>query len=78
MRTLAGMVQSYGLTIFWVAAGLCILAELAILRAAFRPPADLSDPPLVPVPSRGTEMLWALVPAIGLGLLLTATWRAIQ
>lgn len=64
--------------IFWIAAALCIIGELAILRAAFAPPADAGPSAPVPQPPRGTEMLWAVVPAIALALLLAATWRALH
>ncbi len=36
--------------IFWVAAGLCVIAELLILRAAFSPPRDAGPPFRFPSP----------------------------
>ena len=62
--------------IFWIAAAVCIIAELALLRSAFMPrstgEANLSHP------TRGGDMLWAVIPAIGLMFLLAATWRAVN
>ena len=64
--------------IFWIAAALCVIAELAILRAAFAPPADAGTSTSIPHSPRGTEMIWAIIPAIILALLLAATWRAVH
>lgn len=64
--------------IFWIAAGLCVLAELLILRAAFAPPRDAGAAAPVPQSPRGTEMIWAIIPAVILAVLLAATWRAIH
>ncbi|HXV16542.1 MAG TPA: hypothetical protein VD758_07165 [Gemmatimonadaceae bacterium] len=71
-----GMLQSLAEPIFWIAAALCVIAELAILRSAFMPHPG-SDAP-VPQAPRGTEMLWAVIPAIVLAVLLAATWRAVH
>ena len=62
--------------IFWIAAVICIVAELALLRSAFMP--RTSDAAGLSHPARGSEMLWAVIPAIGLMLLLAATWRAVN
>ena len=64
--------------IFWIAAVLCVIAELAILRAAFAPPVDTGPSTSVPHSPHGTEMIWAVIPAIALALLLAATWRAVH
>ncbi|HMA21744.1 MAG TPA: hypothetical protein VKO87_13130 [Gemmatimonadaceae bacterium] len=71
-----GMLHSLAEPIFWIAAALCVIAELAILRSAFMPRPG-SDAP-VPQAPRGTEMLWAVIPAIVLAVLLAATWRAVH
>ncbi len=70
--------QSTGELVFWIASALCIVAELAILRAAFAPHAHTDTPAPIPHSPRGTEMVWAVIPAIILGVLLAATWRAIH
>jgi heme/copper-type cytochrome/quinol oxidase subunit 2 len=64
--------------IFWIAAALCIVAELAILRAAFRPGGMSGDNAPIPNSPRGVEMVWAVIPAIILAALLAATWRAVH
>jgi heme/copper-type cytochrome/quinol oxidase subunit 2 len=64
--------------IFWIAAALCIVAELAILRAAFAPPTDAGPAAPVPQSPRGLEMIWAIIPAVILAILLAATWRAVH
>jgi heme/copper-type cytochrome/quinol oxidase subunit 2 len=69
---------SFAEPIFWIAAALCIIAEVLILRSAFFPQRVTAESPDVPHSGRGIEMLWAVIPAIGLVLLLTATWRAVH
>jgi heme/copper-type cytochrome/quinol oxidase subunit 2 len=64
--------------IFWIAAAICIVAEIAILRSAFRPHHGSAESASLPHSGRGLEMIWAIVPAIGLAILLAATWRAVQ
>ena len=72
------MMQSLAEPIFWVAASICVVAELFILRSAFAPPRDAGPGAPVPQSPRGTEMIWAVIPAIILAVLLAATWRAIH
>ena len=72
------MMHSLAEPIFWIAATLCVVAELLILRAAFAPPRDAGATAPVPQSPRGTEMIWAIIPAIILAVLLAATWRAIH
>ncbi|HUQ47011.1 MAG TPA: hypothetical protein VM053_02070 [Gemmatimonadaceae bacterium] len=72
------MSQSTSELVFWIATALCVVAELAILRAAFAPHAHTDTPTPIPHSPRGTEMVWAVIPAIILGVLLAATWRAIH
>lgn len=64
--------------IFWIAAAVCVIAELAILRYAFFPRSVSPESADVPHSTRGSEMIWAIVPAIVLALLLAATWRAVN
>lgn len=74
----SGLMHSFAEPLFWVAAALCIVAELLILRSAFAPPRDAGVTAGVPQSPRGTEMIWAVIPAIILAALLAATWRAIH
>ena len=64
--------------IFWLAAAACAVAQLAILRAVFSPRQDAETVATIPRSPRGVEILWAVIPAIGLTVLLAATWRAIH
>ena len=70
--------------IFWIAAALCVIGEIAILRSMHRgsrpvtpdrsPPVDADVPRGRPV----TEVVWAVLPAMGLIVLLILTLRALS
>jgi heme/copper-type cytochrome/quinol oxidase subunit 2 len=64
------------LNLFWLAVVCCVVAQIEIVRSAFKAPAASDG--TVPAPSRWTEVLWTVVPAIGLALVLAFTWRAIH
>jgi hypothetical protein len=71
------MNQPLAETIFWIAAAACIVAEIAILRSTFAAkPANKSE--LVPSASRGSELAWAIVPALALSAVLFATWKRVE
>jgi heme/copper-type cytochrome/quinol oxidase subunit 2 len=68
---------------FWIAAGCCVVAELAILRSLlFGRARDAERAPSanasVARTNRPTEIAWALLPAAGLLLVLYLTWRAVD
>lgn len=63
--------------VFAVCVAACIVAHVAILRSVLRSRATASDPG-VPRPRVLVEIAWALVPAIALAFVLTATWARIQ
>ena len=70
--------------IFWVAAVLCVVAELAILRsmrratrAGVRPPGETTDA-TVPRGQPVMETIWAVAPPIVLVLVLILTRDAIR
>lgn len=64
------------LNLFWLAVVCCVVAQIEIVRSAFKvPPASDGT---VPAPSRWSEVVWTVVPAIGLALVLAFTWRAIH
>ncbi len=64
------------LNLFWLAVVCCVVAQIEILRSALKtPPASDSS---VPAPARWSEVMWTLIPAIGLALVLVFTWRAIE
>ena len=62
--------------VFAVCAAACVVAHLAILRSVVRARATASDPG-VPRPKLLVEVAWALIPAIALAFVLTATWAKI-
>jgi len=71
------MNQPLAETIFWIATLACVIAELAILRSTFAARgAKKSD--LVPSASPRGELAWAVIPALALGVVLTATWQRIE
>lgn len=72
------MTQQISEIVFWIAAAACAVAELVILRTVFSPHSDAHSSASVPHSPRGTEMLWAVIPAIALAALFAATWRAIH
>ena len=68
--------------IFWVAVVCCAVAQVAILRSVFAARGPAAGGPgagsVMPPMRRGLEVLWAVVPALGLALVLALTWRAIR
>lgn len=71
------MNQPLAETLFWIAAVACAVAELAILRSTFAARrAEKSE--LVPSASPRGELAWAVIPALALGVVLTATWQRIE
>jgi heme/copper-type cytochrome/quinol oxidase subunit 2 len=73
-----GIFHSLTEPIFWIAAAICVIAELALLRSAFMPRRDAGESVPIPNSPRGAEMMWAVIPAVILALLLSATWRAMH
>ena len=63
--------------LYWVAVACCVVAQVAIVRAALRTP-TASVAPQMPRPQRAAEVAWVLVPAIVLALVLAFTWRAMH
>ena len=72
------MTPTLSQAVFWLAALCCVGAEVAILRSALSgrtPGAPRADG--VSSRRRG-ELAWAILPALGLALVLVLTWRAVQ
>ena len=63
--------------VFAVCVAACIAAHVAILRSVMRSRSTTADPG-VPRPKLLVEMAWALVPAVALAFVLTATWARVQ
>lgn len=69
--------------LFWIAAACCLVAELAILRSLLFGRARNAERQneggaVVGRSSRPVEVAWALLPAVGLLLVLYLTWRAVE
>jgi heme/copper-type cytochrome/quinol oxidase subunit 2 len=71
------MNQPLAEAIFWIAAVACVVAEIAILRSAFAA-RRIQQSELVPTASRGGEIAWAIVPGVGLAVLLVVTWQRVE
>jgi mannose/fructose/N-acetylgalactosamine-specific phosphotransferase system component IIC len=61
--------------IFIVCVAIILVAQMFILRSALASPVVSQVDRRVPQPRRGAEVAWALLPAIGLALVLWLTWR---
>jgi len=53
-----------------------VVAQIEILRSAFKTPPASDN--AVPTPSRWSEVVWTLIPAVGLAVVLVFTWRAVE
>ena len=71
------MNQPLAETVFWIATAACVIAELAILRSTFAARGAIKSE-LVPTASPRGELVWAIIPALALGVVLTATWQRIE
>ena len=78
----ADVSAAVGEAIFWIAVLSSVIAETAILRAILRvraaPPSVPPTGAALPRVRRGAEILWAVLPALLLGLVLALTWRAMR
>jgi heme/copper-type cytochrome/quinol oxidase subunit 2 len=70
--------------LFWVTAACCVFAELAILRSLLFGRAreaeakDSMGAARAAHASRPADIAWAILPAVGLALVLYLTWRAVD
>jgi heme/copper-type cytochrome/quinol oxidase subunit 2 len=71
------MSQPLAEIIFWIAAIACVIAEAAILHSTFAV-RRATKSELVPSSSPRSELVWAIIPALALVLVLTATWQRIE
>lgn len=62
--------------VFVICAAACVVAHVAIFRSVLRARLTAPDPG-VPRPKLLVEVAWALLPAIALAFVLTATWARI-
>jgi heme/copper-type cytochrome/quinol oxidase subunit 2 len=71
------MNQPLAEAVFWIAAIACAVAEIAILRSTFTT-LRAYESTMAPGSRRGAEIAWAVIPAIGLVVVLTATWQKVE
>jgi len=64
--------------LFWLFVAVCVVAQVGILRPLFAPRGSPAVRAGVPTTRRAVEVLWTVVPALGLALLLSLTWRAMR
>ena len=62
--------------LFWVAAALCALAQLALLHSFFLGASRVRRGAAAGF--RASETVWAVLPAVVLVLLLAGSWRAMH
>jgi heme/copper-type cytochrome/quinol oxidase subunit 2 len=65
--------------LYWAAVACCVVAQVAIVRSVLRAgaPRHATERP-VPHSRRAVELVWVLVPAIGLAAVLFVTWRTMH
>ena len=64
--------------LFWTSVACCVIAQLYIIRSV-RGARHVPEPSAsMPRQRGGLELLWAILPAIGLAILMLFTWRAMQ
>jgi hypothetical protein len=61
--------------LFWIAAAACAVAQLFILRAVFRQAPGAVVSASVPAPHRTAEIIWVLLPMLGLAAAFVGAWR---
>ena len=65
----------FSTALFIVCVAIILVAQMFILRSALGSPVVAQGDRRVPQPRRAAEIAWALLPAIGLALVLWLTWR---
>jgi heme/copper-type cytochrome/quinol oxidase subunit 2 len=69
---------SFAVGLFWLSVACCAVAQFFIIRSV-RGSRHVPEPSAnVPRSRVGVELLWAVLPAIGLAVLLLFTWRAVR
>ncbi len=64
--------------LFWLSVACCALAQFFIIRSVGAARRASASAPAMPRQRGALEMLWAVLPAIGLAVLLLFTWRAVR
>ena len=69
--------MSLSVVVFAVCTLACLVGHIAILRSVLRSRSAVAEAG-VPRPRLGVEIVWAVLPALALLALLTATWSHVQ
>jgi len=64
--------------LFWLSVACCALAQFFIIRSVSAARRAAHQSATLPKQRGAVEMLWAVLPAVGLAVLLVFTWRAIR
>jgi heme/copper-type cytochrome/quinol oxidase subunit 2 len=64
--------------LFWLSVACCALAQFFILRSVGATRRASAPDATLPRQRGAVEMLWAVLPAVGLAVLLVFTWRAVR
>lgn len=70
--------MSVAVLVFGLCAACCAIAQVAIVLSVVRTRATAPADAGVPRPRLATEIAWAVLPALVLALLLTATWTRVR
>ena len=72
------MRNSFADGLFWLSLACCAIAQFFIIRSV-RGSRHVPEPSAsVPHSGRAMEIMWAVLPAVGLAVLLVFTWRAVR
>lgn len=72
------MHPSFAAGLFWLSVACCAVAQFFIIRSV-RGNRHVPEPTAqLPRSRSGLEMVWAVLPAVGLMVLLFFTWRAVH
>ena len=72
------MRNSFADLLFWLSVACCAIAQFFIIRSV-RGNRHVPEPSATaPHSGRAMEIMWAVLPAIGLVVLLVFTWRAVR
>ena len=72
------MRNSFADGLFWLSVACCAIAQFFIIRSV-RGNQHVPEPSAsAPHSGRAMEIMWAVLPAIGLAVLLVFTWRAVR
>ena len=76
--SIARMPEAAADLVFWIALACCAVAQVAIIRSVLVATPAASPASTMPKSSRFAEIAWAVMPAVMLGVVFWATWRAMH